>query len=1154
MRLERLDLIRYGNFTDRTIDLPAADRDFHVIVGPNEAGKSTVRAAILDLLYGIPKNTPHAFLHMMSEMRLGATLTQGSDRLQLQRVKGNKQTLRDGADKPLADGAMAAYLGSTDREFFAQMFGLDHERLVKGGLSILSASNDLGQILFQSAAGIAGLGGARDDLEAQADSLWSKRRSGERKYYIASDELDSAAAALKQATVRTKDWSEARSKVAEIEGAHADVRDKHVAVKKQRNLLDRVRRVAPHMHALDDVATRLAELGDVVDLAEGAGKILADAQRAIAVAQVDIDQQTDRIAQAENALEALVVDIKVRAAGAEINELNDQRLQYRAYTSDIARRQSEIDAQWMLASGLAAELGWDSSSEEVLRARLPSAAVRLSLGVLVRNHAAIHQVLDASQRALKAKQAEVLQASAELARLPAFEIPLGLQAALTSAQKLGDYEASLEERRKAVRRQAAATEGAFAALGQWRQDADTLRTMTVPSTDVIQSLAQEQINDDAQARELSRRIAVLEQQAQQARLEVAQYQRAHAVVTRDEIIEARRARDATWEAVKANLELLRQRGSELELQVAAADALADRRNDTIQQASELQAKLALSERADLDLSLAAKELESLRTGREARAHRWAEIATACGLPGLLFEAAAVWLDARVAALTAVNLLDEARRALQVVEDAISQALAGLAGELEKLSVPVAGLPLKVLTLAAERQVQAAAGVGGQRRTLEKQVSEGERDMSPLLDAASRDEEAAHRWANQWAQLLGDAGLEGSCDVTIMEGLLDTAEKIDAALASMRKTRTDRIDKMRADLESFGTAAKTLALRLAPEMAELSDADISLGLASRLESANETHRESERQFAAMQAAQLKLGDATLKRGQAQATLTPLLQRVGIDGIDGIDGLGIAIERSEQRRSLLVSSAAAEKAIREAGDGLSFEQLRSELAQVSLPNVQAELSDLVTQEEALVDRLAALSAQGQAAATALQAIGGTADAARAEARRQEALAAMSDVVERYVKVYTAAKLLRWSIEHYREVKQGPMLSAASVVFSRLTLGSFEKLTVDFDSEPAKLLGRRPNGAMVAIEGMSEGTRDQLYLALRLAALDMHLGHAQILPFIADDLFINYDDVRSKGGLEALGELSRKTQVLFLTHHDHLLPLVREVFGTTVNVVQL
>ncbi len=82
----------------------------------------------------------------------------------------------------------------------------------------------------------------------------------------------------------------------------------------------------------------------------------------------------------------------------------------------------------------------------------------------------------------------------------------------------------------------------------------------------------------------------------------------------------------------------------------------------------------------------------------------------------------------------------------------------------------------------------------------------------------------------------------------------------------------------------------------------------------------------------------------------------------------------------------------------------------------------------------------------------------------------------------------------------------------------------------------------------------TRDQLYLSLRLAALDMHLGQAHAMPFIADDLFINYDNQRAKAGLHALGELSRKTQVLFLTHHTHMLPMVTEVFGAGVNIVRL
>jgi uncharacterized protein YhaN len=72
--------------------------------------------------------------------------------------------------------------------------------------------------------------------------------------------------------------------------------------------------------------------------------------------------------------------------------------------------------------------------------------------------------------------------------------------------------------------------------------------------------------------------------------------------------------------------------------------------------------------------------------------------------------------------------------------------------------------------------------------------------------------------------------------------------------------------------------------------------------------------------------------------------------------------------------------------------------------------------------------------------------------------------------------------------------------------------------------------------------------------LAALELHLAKAKALPFLADDLFINFDDERSSAGLEALRELSKHTQVLFLSHHDHLLPRVQQVFGASVNVVHL
>jgi uncharacterized protein YhaN len=101
---------------------------------------------------------------------------------------------------------------------------------------------------------------------------------------------------------------------------------------------------------------------------------------------------------------------------------------------------------------------------------------------------------------------------------------------------------------------------------------------------------------------------------------------------------------------------------------------------------------------------------------------------------------------------------------------------------------------------------------------------------------------------------------------------------------------------------------------------------------------------------------------------------------------------------------------------------------------------------------------------------------------------------------------------------------------------------------------LQGLRPSGELVGIAGMSDGTRDQLYLALRLAALELHVGQATPLPFIADDLFINYDDARSEAGLEALKGLSEQIQIIFLTHHAHLVPSVQRVFGKQTNIVRL
>jgi uncharacterized protein YhaN len=83
------------------------------------------------------------------------------------------------------------------------------------------------------------------------------------------------------------------------------------------------------------------------------------------------------------------------------------------------------------------------------------------------------------------------------------------------------------------------------------------------------------------------------------------------------------------------------------------------------------------------------------------------------------------------------------------------------------------------------------------------------------------------------------------------------------------------------------------------------------------------------------------------------------------------------------------------------------------------------------------------------------------------------------------------------------------------------------------------------------MSDGTADQLYLAIRLASLENYLKNSTPLPFIVDDILVQFDDRRASATLEALSDLARQTQVIFFTHHRHLVDLARSRLADGVAV---
>ncbi len=1153
MRIDRLDLIRYGKFTHQSVALPRAQRDFHVIVGPNEAGKSTLRSAIHHLLYGFPLRNPgYAFLHPLPDLRLGARLSHGEQQLDFQRIKASKASLRGPDDAPLPDEALAPFLGGVDPKFFEQMFSLDHERLVQGGASILSAADeDVGQVLFESAAGIASLGDIRAALEQEADGLWAKRKSSARVYYQAEQDHEQARQALKAASLRAKDWAEAHARVEELDAQRQAALAEHAQLKARRALLQRARRVAPLLAALDRQSARLAEQLGAPDLPQGACAALDEAERRLAALELTRSHQARLKEAALRTLRELRADPALLEREEQIIALDELRLQYRAHAADIDKREQEARSRWAVIAELAGQLGWDASSEQALAARIPGPSSRAALARLARQGPALAQAREAAGRALRLKQRELDHARGELQGLAQAQVAPSLRAAMARARALGDPEAMLRDLQSELESRERGLGLAQEALLGEAIDLQALAAMLPPSREHVQGLLEAHRRDQAEAERLEQESRKADAQMLQLDADARRVREQLHPVLLEDLHRARRERDELWGLLKRDPSTLPMQAHRYEHLVAQGDALADQRHDRAHDAAQLQGLEDRKASLGLELESLRRQAEALEARRQRRDGEWAALREECRLPSLSIPAASEWIQARERVLQAWQDVRTARQRLDAYREDLSRAASALATELDAAGLQAGDADLAVLLTQAEEKVRQLDEARGERKSLEQQRDSASREVEALGDAAVAADQACNAWRAEWQQALAAAGFDAQDEPGTVEATLEAIGRIDEALASLRRIRIERIDPMRADLRDLQARARALALALRPGLADRAAAELILELRRELGEARATQARIDQARAELAAADEALARAGLEEQGIRGSLAALLRRAEAQDLVQLRG---AIERSDARRGLQALVEDAHRALLEQGDGLSLEALRAQLQGLDPGTVLDELAELEPREDAVVRRMQELSAAHSSAEAALRAMAGQADAATAEARRQESLARMSEAVERFIKVRTAARLLGWSIERYRDARQGPMLAAASAIFSRLTLGSFDRLVVDFDSQPPTLHGRRPQGGSVGVEGMSEGTRDQLYLALRLAALDMHLARAHALPFVADDLFINFDDRRSRAGLEALAALSRRTQVLFLTHHDHILDLVRQVYGDSVNLVRL
>ena len=164
-------------------------------------------------------------------------------------------------------------------------------------------------------------------------------------------------------------------------------------------------------------------------------------------------------------------------------------------------------------------------------------------------------------------------------------------------------------------------------------------------------------------------------------------------------------------------------------------------------------------------------------------------------------------------------------------------------------------------------------------------------------------------------------------------------------------------------------------------------------------------------------------------------------------------------------------------------------------------------------------------------------------------ESALADYRAALKPWAQLRLAELLLETALASFKERAQGPMIQKASEYFCLSTGNRYKRLFINDDNKKPVLMAERSDGAFISVESMSEGTADQLYLALRLSALDMKNDGRFQMPLILDDVLITSDDERSANILKALSQFAVNNQVLVFTHHQHLVDLATNTLPANV-----
>jgi uncharacterized protein YhaN len=202
-------------------------------------------------------------------------------------------------------------------------------------------------------------------------------------------------------------------------------------------------------------------------------------------------------------------------------------------------------------------------------------------------------------------------------------------------------------------------------------------------------------------------------------------------------------------------------------------------------------------------------------------------------------------------------------------------------------------------------------------------------------------------------------------------------------------------------------------------------------------------------------------------------------------------------------------------------------------------QKQLADIRTRLAQLHERRGACTHEMQSLANDRQMAHATLELGVVETQ-------LTDAKRRWKILAVIARLLEMVRQRYETDRQPETLREASQYLVRLTDGHYTRVWMPLDRQG--LLVENNKGESLSLDVLSRGTREAVFIGLRLALTGSFARRGAMLPLVLDDVLVNFDTERVKCAAEVLCDFARHGhQVIMFTCHEHITDIFEDAGGS-------